>query len=602
MLLTRLTKMDGRVNMAVAHERLAFEGFTVLRELGEGGEGYVLLARQESLGREVAIKVLPHLNDSDSLSHQLAQISEGRLLAMTYHDHVVTVYDRRVVDGFPVLIMEYVAGGNLVEKLTKPLSNKRVIQLAKELASALTYLHRAGLVHGDIKPSNILLDHHGRAKLCDFGVAQPVGLPLESGTSFYSPPEITSGGVATSTADQYSLALVLQQALTGEVPSPNRLEYPSHVSPETTVVFNQALSDSPSDRFASVEQFVATLVETLEDAEPPPKKIRRMVITGLSLTVVAVAGYLYGAAPGEPESLTETQARQLQHAAASTLASGVTIDGPAGMPMRLIPAGSIVAGTTPEEAQLLLDRHVVDSFGAVVGNPKMARWYSRWILSEHPPRRVGSTRPFYLGETEVTVIQWIEFFAATGYLTEVEVNGGGYGLERMPDGKLVWKIGPQYHWQDMGEQELSNHHPVGNISRKDAIAFCEWATKTTGIKHRLPSEDEWEYACRAGGVTRWPWGDSVVPLTSYANTSGNSSNMMPKTRQRASNVWGLHDMLGGQYEWTTTVVVDPTETFGILRGGCFRAAAWKCRPAFRQYRKLNAIRETIGFRVLREIP
>ena len=466
----------------------------------------------------------------------------------------------------------------------------------------MTYLHRAGLVHGDIKPSNILLDHHGRAKICDFGVAQPVGLPLESGTSFYSPPEITSGGVATSTADQYSLALVLQQALTGEVPSPNRLEYPSHVSPETTVVFNQALSDSPSDRFASVEQFVATLVETLEDAEPPPKKIRRMVITGLSLTVVAVAGYLYGAAPGEPESLTETQARQLQHAAASTLASGVTIDGPAGMPMRLIPAGSIVAGTTPDEAQLLLDRHVVDSFGAVVGNPKMARWYSRWILSEHPPRRVGSTRPFYLGETEVTVIQWIEFFAATGYLTEVEVNGGGYGLERMPDGKLVWKIGPQYHWQDMGEQELSNHHPVGNISRKDAIAFCEWATKTTGIKHRLPSEDEWEYACRAGGVTRWPWGDSVVPLASYANTSDNSSNMMPKTRQRASNVWGLHDMLGGQYEWTTTTVVDPTETFGILRGGCFRAAAWKCRPAFRQYRKLNAIRETIGFRVLREIP
>ena len=588
--------------MAVTHDKLAFEGFTVLRELGEGGQGYVLLAHQESLGRDVAIKVLPHLNDSDSLSHQISQISEGRLLAMTHHDHVVTVYDRRVVDGFPVLIMEYVAGGNLVQKLAKPLSNKRVIRLAQELESALSYLHRSGLVHGDIKPSNILLDHHGRAKLCDFGVAQPVGLPLERGSSFYSPPEITRGGVATSTTDQYSLALVLQQALTGEVPSSGRLEYPDHVSPETTVVLSQALSDSPSDRFASVNQFVATLVETLEDAEPPPKKIRRLVITGLALTVVAVAGYLYGAAPGEPESLTETQARQLQHAAATTLGSGVTIDGPAGMPMRLIPAGTIVAGTTPEEAQLLIDRHVVDAFGDVPKNPKMARWYSRWILSEHPPRRVGSTKPFYLGETEVTRIQWIEFIAETDYLTEVEVNGGGYGLERMTDGNLVWKPRPEYNWDYMGEQELSNHHPVGNISRKDAIAFCEWATKSTGIKHRLPSEDEWEYACRAGGVTRWPWGDSVVPLTSYANTSENSGNMMAKTRQRASNVWGLHNMLGGQYEWTATTVVDPTETFGILRGGCFRAAAWKCRPAFRQYRKLNAIRETIGFRVLREIP
>jgi eukaryotic-like serine/threonine-protein kinase len=196
------------------------------RILGTGGMASVWLARDDRLGRAVAVKFL-----SDSLAHDDSYLSrfrrEARLAAGLSHPNLVKVYDFGE-DERPYLVMEYVEGGTLADRIAAGTAHELdPDRLARELLGALDHIHSAGIVHRDIKPGNVLIAPDGSARVTDFGIAQPegatrlTGTGLVVGTRNYIAPEVLRGDPATVGSDLYSCALVLQEAF-GE-PLPPRL-------------------------------------------------------------------------------------------------------------------------------------------------------------------------------------------------------------------------------------------------------------------------------------------------------------------------------------------------------------------------------------------
>ncbi|MFO0814710.1 MAG: SUMF1/EgtB/PvdO family nonheme iron enzyme [Gemmatales bacterium] len=184
---------------------------------------------------------------------------------------------------------------------------------------------------------------------------------------------------------------------------------------------------------------------------------------------------------------------------------------------------------------------------------------------QRPPHRVRITRPFYLGACEVTVGQFRAFIDATGYETDAERDGGGTGLN---PNTLRLAAGPKYTWKFTGFPQ-TDEHPVVNVSWNDAVAFCAWMSKQEGATYRLPTEAEWEYACRAGSNSYFGQGDEPQCLEAYANladvamrkkmgdafflkSSLDWNDGYPFTSPVGSfkpNAWGLYDMHGNVGEW-----------------------------------------------------
>lgn len=197
--------------------------YRLVRKLGTGGSASVFLADDERLGRHVAVKLLHQRFDSPAP----ARIErEARQVAALSHPNVVQIHDV-VVDGDDAyIVMEYVAGTPLDEILREegPCSEERTIELGLMLASALEAAHAEGIVHRDVKPSNVLVRPDGTAKLADFGTArtgQGDTLTQEGtliGSAAYVAPEQVQGGDVDHRADLYALGILLYEALTGERP------------------------------------------------------------------------------------------------------------------------------------------------------------------------------------------------------------------------------------------------------------------------------------------------------------------------------------------------------------------------------------------------
>ncbi len=194
------------------------------RVIGRGGSGTVHLARDEVLGRQVAMKRIGVIPGSDNAEVERAQ-REARLAAALNHPHVVSVFDLVDEDGVRWLVMEYVDGQTLSERVgsTGPLETTEAATLIGQTADALVEAHARGIVHRDVKPSNILIAH-GAAKLNDFGIARSADdasltqTGLVTGSPAYLAPEVASGMSATAASDVWSLGATLYHAVTGTPP------------------------------------------------------------------------------------------------------------------------------------------------------------------------------------------------------------------------------------------------------------------------------------------------------------------------------------------------------------------------------------------------
>jgi serine/threonine protein kinase len=206
--------------------------FLVERRIGQGGMGVVYSAWDQSLDRRVAIKTLPRTTTAAAVRLR----REARAMARVSHPNVAQVLALETWRGIPVIVAEYLANGTLADRLaTGPQPTDWVLGLGVVLAGALDDLHRAGLLHRDVKPSNIGFSDDDTPKLLDFGVAEmltnvgwaPAAAagsasdPLRSarfGTPGYLPPEASSGAAPTPAWDLWSLALVLYECVAGRNP------------------------------------------------------------------------------------------------------------------------------------------------------------------------------------------------------------------------------------------------------------------------------------------------------------------------------------------------------------------------------------------------
>jgi serine/threonine-protein kinase PpkA len=196
-------------------------GYRIVRLLGRGGMATVYLAVQESLGREVALKLLaPELAEDPIAAERF--IREARTAARLEHRHIVGVHDVGKHESQPYLSMEYMPGDSIAGGAMQP---AEALQVVREIALALDHAHQKGVVHRDVKPENILRRNDGSCALADFGIARTTepGKPLTQegmtvGTPHYMSPEQVQGLPLDGRSDLYSLGVVLYQLLTGELP------------------------------------------------------------------------------------------------------------------------------------------------------------------------------------------------------------------------------------------------------------------------------------------------------------------------------------------------------------------------------------------------
>jgi len=279
--------------------------YNVLRELGRGGMGVVLLGVDPAIGRQVAIKVIrlegfADPKEKDSLRNRLFR--EAQSAGILSHPNIVTIYYVGEEGQTAFIAMEYVGGPNLEKILSspEPLIREGVCRILRQIAAGLDYAHAKGIIHRDIKPANIMLDDKGDIKICDFGIAKGIvgqasltqsGVSL--GTPYYMSPEQIRGEHVQAAADQYSFAVVAYQLLTGQRPfeadSIQSLFFrimsdppvPAHqknpaLSSAVSDVFQRALSKAPAGRYANCSEFVETLVAAWQKdpvASPPPEPI-----------------------------------------------------------------------------------------------------------------------------------------------------------------------------------------------------------------------------------------------------------------------------------------------------------------------------------------
>ena len=262
-----------------------FPQLEILECLGRGGMGVVYRARQKSLGRFVALKLLaPERVNEAGFAERFQQ--EAQALAALTHPHIVTVYDFGQAGGCYFLLMEFVDGVNLRQAMKAGrFTPEQALAIVPPVCEALQYAHQHGIVHRDIKPENLLLDKEGRVKIADFGIAKMVGTEpeaparsggvsgeeqatppnsLSAGTPQYMAPEQKRHRPSDHRADIYSLGVVLYELLTGELPA-DPLQPPSRkvqVDVRLDEIVLRALEVAPERRYQTAAEF-RTQVETV---------------------------------------------------------------------------------------------------------------------------------------------------------------------------------------------------------------------------------------------------------------------------------------------------------------------------------------------------
>jgi serine/threonine protein kinase len=259
--------------------RLLADRYRLTLRVDEGGAGEVWQARDERLGRDVAIKILGAKAD-DAFRERFAD--EARRAAAVLHPNVVTVFDegRDGADAF--MVMELVRGRTLRDVIADrgPLRPHEAARIVAQIAAALDAAHEAGVIHCDVKPANVIVDQQGTAKLTDFGIARAARGPREHeliGTARYIAPERIEGKAPTERSDVYSLGLVAYELLAGRPPNaemetedllrvrldgraPSLRSARVGIGDEIDRAVTKALARDPQDRYASAGAFARELL------------------------------------------------------------------------------------------------------------------------------------------------------------------------------------------------------------------------------------------------------------------------------------------------------------------------------------------------------
>jgi WD40 repeat protein/predicted Ser/Thr protein kinase len=348
-------ELPAEVQQAAGLQGNDFGDYVIVRPLGHGGCGTVYLAWQKDLGRYVALKVLHHTGGIDV--QRLTR--EAHILANLSHPNIVPIHGVGEHEGTPYLAMTYVAGKSLGDLR---LDERRALQVIRDVADAVAYAHRSGVVHRDLKPANVMIAEDGHVWVMDFGIARHIdgGSTLTiagkvAGSPAYMPPEQAMGARCDERSDVYALGATLYELTTGQPPftgnsavdvlvkvirteavAPRRRN--PRLSLESDSIIAKAMEKKPERRYASAAAFGEDVARHLEGkpiVARPAGVVRRLVkfaarhplasavgaVTLLALATLLVGGIIYVADVTRARELAERERRAAELKLAESLVS-----------------------------------------------------------------------------------------------------------------------------------------------------------------------------------------------------------------------------------------------------------------------------------------
>ena len=588
--------------------------YRVLGEVGRGGMGAVYKA-QDPAGNLVALKL--SLADPSVKPRSVKRFqAEIQALSRLQHPHVVPVLGAGVHDGRSWLALEFVEGDSLQQELRYGhLPVDQAVQIAHQLAMALSYVHSCGLLHRDLKPDNVLLQGD-RALLTDFGLARDE-LSSQSrltasgallGTPGYWSPEQARGeakrvGPAT---DIYGLGAVLYACLTGHPPVQAKtlqecltltelgsISPPQRERPEVPLALSElcmrCLATDPADRPQTADEVARELLlaATPGREAPAPRRLRRLGVVVSLASLAGIAALLGFVDFGRRDPSQPDRAPQM----------------PEEEPARPIPAwfeqlSPAERAPTPLPPGLHYGEQPGDYRNERDGT--LLRWIPPGVLparSGDRPQRVDFPQGFFLAKLETSWAQFRDFCRTTGHEVPsngLDATGTGGGTFLAPDS-----------------------HPVFHVTLDDAHAYCAWA----GL--RLPSGAEWEYAAVGPEGRRYPWGHAEPDATrlNIADQSAPWSWSEDRIRRqklakadfndgfpytapvgsypRGASPFGCLDLAGNVAEWVDAEDASPPPRGPGMRGGCWNLDARVCRATLHVERDPSYSSALLGFRPAR---
>ncbi|MCS6770586.1 MAG: serine/threonine protein kinase [Kiritimatiellae bacterium] len=383
-----------------------FGTFLLVERLGSGGMGAVYRAMDPTLGRFVAIKVMKaEMGDDPALVESF--LREARAAAALNHPNIVQIYSCGQEQGQPYIVMELVGGGRLDQLMEggKKVDEVRLLEISLDVAEGLKAANEVGLVHGDIKPANILFDKSGRARIVDFGLAMFVNRQQEMGgiwgTPYYIAPERARGGKADHRSDIYSLGATMFHALAGRPPfdgktaadvvvarlkrpPPNLRELAPSVQPQTAALIERMMAADPVNRYPTCASLLADMRSALASARAARsptsivsrnKKIDRshLIVLGAAALILLLAAILFirhsTRAAREAEKIARAAAEQRKQAATNqpARAQSQEQDESEGVEVTKTESGRVRIGVTVFTGEI--ETEIVRACEALADNP-----------------------------------------------------------------------------------------------------------------------------------------------------------------------------------------------------------------------------------------
>lgn len=559
---------------------IQISGYTIIDEVNCGGQAMVYKAIQDTTGRKVAIKVVFGI-------HSRARVRidrEADILVSLDHPNIVDILDRgRTADGSFFISMEFVEGYSLDEFLQAgcaagPATLNDLVQLFISASRAVGYAHEKGVVHRDLKPSNIRIDLRGEPRILDFGLASLIEPPDQPGAGQDSithtgqlvgslpwcSPEQAAGrrDQISARSDVYALGLMLYQAIAGQPPYPN-LGLIHDVVRNVLSTKPRPLAGRDFPRWGVLPEKLESIILRCLEKSPEAR--------------FASAGELAAAL----EEYLRQPGRQSQESVASKLRRprwlagiiAILLIGVGSTWLAVRPAPDKVNGRAIYENELGM-RFVYCPPGTFQMGLRPGDEGYGWGDAIHP---VKIEKGFYIGQLELTQGQYAK-------LMPDRLNS-----ERYPGLDL----------------------PLGSARWIDAVEFCRRLSEKTKKHYRLPSEAEWEYACRAGTTGNFGGSPNVADLGWYLENS--PPGIMPKGGTKMPNPWKIYDMHGSVWEWCQDdyISYDPDHTHvgmgtskatgnsKIYRGGDIKSSWPLCRAGNRSAQNPNVhLPWQVGFRVV----
>jgi formylglycine-generating enzyme required for sulfatase activity len=539
-------------------------------ELGAGGMGIVYVAVDAVGNERVAIKLLrPESRDDPRIVAALREeVIKTRRLR---HDNIVGVYGIEQDGDDLYVVMEFLQGATLQslldEEYTRGMPLAQAWEILRGAAAALTFAHGKGIIHSDIKPSNIFLTASGHVKVLDFGIARTLRVGaqrfdtrnLAALTPAYATIEMSDGSEPTEADDVFSLACVAYELLTGRHPFDHRdirAALNEHLVPAPVATLSdgqnrallRGLAFMRADRYPTIAAFVQGLAQPSSTRSSKPA----LLIIGalVAIGVASAGGYAWYA---QHATAVHQPGDRFKDCASQPQSNGeTTFDCPA---MVVIPAGSFHA-TLPNG----------------LANPP----------GQAGGRIISFPAAFAVESSPVTRAQFRTFAKATGRQSKPSCvdHSNAPGIRPVD-------------FSDPGFQQ-SDDDPVVCVTLDDAHAYANWVNQTTHqTGYHLLTEAEWEYAARAGSTAPYPWGSQEGTDVCTRGNFGDQSFLRASAPSRAdtapcddnfrftspvhafpANAWGLRDMLGNVREWT--------DSCSHPGDGPLNGAAWlaNCRQAY----------------------